>query len=179
MKRYLLLLALLFAACSAYAQNFEGVGEFRIGMTYNEFQLWLKANNIVLEKVRDGMEAYKKSTSGSLMAYIPLPNDARLYLSPSHVNYVSGHKSIVVTSYSPAGIRIAELDLLFKNDVLINIGATMSDQLEEALVAKYGEPQVKTESKTITCRFTYTGVTQDKSEIFLFQSIGSRLACYS
>lgn len=165
MFRPIIITLVFVSAQPVYAQSVEGLGDFKLGMSFSELESWLNTNSLKLEEVRDSMDAFRRERSGTPVAYVPLPNDASPYSSPSNVNYVPDHKSVVITRYSPAGISIEGVHLLFRNDKLIKIGAKSSDRLFEALSAKYGDPAVKTESKTITCRFTYTGATQEKQEL--------------
>lgn len=164
-------LIVLIAVCTSFSlgisetdQGIAGLGELKLGMTFDDFQAWLKDRNITIGEVRDSTEEYSKKRSGSLVVYRPRHNDAEPYASPSDVNYVPNHDSIVVSTYSVGDIKIDDIYLLFKNDILIKIRTKLSDKLEVALTAKYGDPIVEIETKTITCTFTYTGATQEKSE---------------
>lgn len=162
----LISITLLFAlAQPVYAQSIEGLGDFKLGMSFSELESWLSTNSVNLEEVRDSMEALKRRRSSTPAAYEPIHNDVSPYLSPSNVNYVPDHKSVVITGYSVAGIQIKNVHLLFRKDKLIKLGAESSDRLFEAFSAKYGDPETKISRKTITCRFTYTGATQEKEEL--------------
>jgi len=156
--------ALFSPAQSETTQKIEGLGVFKIGMTYDNFQAWLKGKNLVIGEVRGTEEYVRRSLSKTLVAFTPLPNEAEPSSSSEYTNYMPGHKMIRLNFHVVGDIKIHNIGLLFKNDILILIKAELSGRLEEALTAKYGDPVVDSKAKKIKCTYTYTGATQEKTE---------------
>lgn len=164
MKNTFLAIIFTIITISSFAQNIEGIGDFKIGMTYEAHSNWLKENNIIVEEVATNFEAYSMQEIKKLQAYTLIYDESKPYDLPDDMNYVNGFKIIILNNYNPSDINIKKLKFTFKNNILIGLHTSFSEELELAFNAKYGMPKSKITKKLINCRFNFTGAINTKAE---------------
>ncbi|HLX93403.1 MAG TPA: hypothetical protein VKR32_17080 [Puia sp.] len=79
--------------------------------------------------------------------------------------------------YPIAGITVENLKLTFFKDTLYSIECEFSDELKDALTAKYGNPKISKKAKIITCR-NGLGITYNETEETFttsFPTVSSRI----
>ena len=164
MKKVLQAIIILFISLNLYAQTFEGIGDFRIGMSFSDFKVWANSKQLPIIQMNTWQAVSLRGSSSGMWIYEPVHNMNKPENTPKDVNYVDGVTVLILNSYSVSDINIDRLKFTFLNDVLINIYSEFSNELEFALTAKYGNPRVESSSSSITCRSNFTGVSVTKSE---------------
>jgi hypothetical protein len=84
------------------------------------------------------------------------------YVSYSPYDLVN--KAYYISSIDASGIELAEIYLFFRNDTLTKMQCGHSKEIESALSAKYGDPALTKDEKTINCTYKLTGNTVEEKE---------------
>lgn len=164
MKKLIALISIFTIAFSSLAENIDGIGEFKIGMPLVAFDTWLKFADIRMIQVFHVNAIRSGNNDYDNWAYEPLLNNQIPESSPPDVTYDEWSRVIILKKYYRSGINFQNLKFTFRNGVLIGLNTDFSSEFELALIAKYGEPEIKTFNKNISCRFVLTGASDIKTE---------------
>lgn len=137
------------------ASGIMGLGVFKIGMTMAEFSEWANQKGAVFAQATNTEDQFRIKGDPPLYILEWLHEKYSWHL----VNYLNGYKTFMVNKITLGGISIKDVNLIFKDKVLIALAVNVSAELIEALQIKYGYPEKTTTNKTIECRYKFTGVT--------------------
>ena len=67
-------------------------------------------------------------------------------------------------------IALNNIEMFFMNGLLCYVRMDWNPKVDDALKLKYGEPNIKSEDKIITCTYTYTGAKFDKTGSTIYKT---------
>jgi hypothetical protein len=159
MKMILLIICLL--PITAFCQNkIDGIGPFRIGKTTanivnqisDDKRIKIKESHSALDEYRvDG--AFYKKTKNIFIVSEPKPGD----IDNANYLHVLDYKCYFIDYYEISGVPVSKMYLYFFKDTLYSIKCDGGVDLDEALTIKYGEPEIKTETKKVKCSSRLAG----------------------
>ncbi|QZA77953.1 hypothetical protein K4H28_00470 [Deefgea tanakiae] len=152
-------LMFLLATSASYAQKIEGLGGLKIGMSYDDFHDWTVEEGYI--SLNDGIDGAERSRVKSKYIRIHDLQAGSGYAYGIYDNYLDGYHAYLVDEYSPSGVDIKKLMLIFRRGKLIYmnpLGDMVSQKIVGAISAKYGDPIKKIKSKGYNCVYLLTGV---------------------
>lgn len=164
---FVLVLLLTIGSPAAISQQISGLGEFKIGMTYGDFESWVKDNNYEIINITRSNRLAKSTATRILYPLAEAPDYYTTNLVPTghgktlEVSYLEEYKNPTVINYVINNIDIETVTLLFRHNTLIAIESYLSPELENALDTKYGVKKEQRTFKSVSCVYKFTGAHAD------------------
>lgn len=149
MKSTLLLIVGLLLAGKSWSQKIDGVGPFKINKTtVADLMAIAKSKGYRVSKITTRDEGLEDKAPGlyQLIANRTDPDD-----SPGFCSFCPTSKVYWLPLIRIAGIDVANIYLIFSNNVLVHFTSDSSVFLTEALNTKYGNAPVKMEDGIAVC----------------------------
>ena len=132
--------------------NIEGLGDFKLNTTQLKFvKAYAQEKSISIKKFTkaDDLNKYKETNEIYIIEIIP---DTLAPMSAiKSANFCPKTRVFLFAEYVIAGFKIKGLTLTFYNDVLIGLYSDITTDLRDALIRKYGEPQVEVSKIKTRC----------------------------
>lgn len=158
--KYVMIVLLISPILSIGQNKIDGIGQFRIGKTTTNIvsqisddkRVKIKESHSALDEYRVDGSLYKK-TKNIFIIVEPAPGDI------DNVNYLHNpdYKCYFIDYYEISGVPVSKIYLYFFKDTLYSIKCDGGVELDEALTLKYGEPEIKTETKKVKCSSRLAG----------------------
>lgn len=152
---------LLFTVSAVFAQNIEGIGDFKIGMSSNEF---LEIPVIKDKNIRDKSKSYESPKSGEVLRINANTRfdeymsggikDSGANLSRIHSSDIEKYEFIMALGISDIINKDEyKLSATFYEGVLVSIRVgNGNSEFKKILIQKYGNPIIEDKSKIETCQ---------------------------
>lgn len=175
MKKAGILLILLSLHPIAHGATPNGIGIFKLGMTYADVEKWAAINEIeISEKSTPEAEQYPRKTLREQLReqekrkkpiiFIEKTDKSQASKASYEANFLDGYRILVVEKYAPASIEMSDMRLLFKDNKLINISTQPNYDILEVLTIKYGKPTLSYRELETICTLPSINVKIRKKE---------------
>jgi len=155
MKKIISILTLCSITLPGFCQQrIDGIGDFRLDMDKNDVLSLLHKR---FGKATELHNYYTPKTEGHLYKMAAPRNKGEFnpYYYPCTVI-----ETYLIPAVSIAAIPFRNVILLFANDRLLRIETEGSEQIDNAISAKYGQPDQDIETGTASCSFDKAGNAQ-------------------
>ena len=189
--RRILLILIIFGALtdvSSAAGKLSGIGNFKLGMSYASFEAWFKSKGLKIITTDKTIMTSEYDHYGISFSYqiqvqnansffaievlpagdygthytISFKNDVLNNITDIDINYLPNHQIVYLFNYVVNEIHFNKIELLFKDNSLIAIETELTEDLKDALNAKYGSAKEKITNKVVACIYSFTGVERYK-----------------
>ncbi len=117
--------------------------------------------SVQIIQARTAPENYNDKKTSRIIEILAIPNEYGTI--SAYAPEVKQEIVFYLDCYFVSDVLLKDLYLSFWNDTLYNISCRGSDELEEAMQVKFGNPKEKSETKTIICK-NGLGISFNKEE---------------
>lgn len=153
MKR-LLLISTLLLVFNSYSQDekFSGIGIFKLKSDSSALFEYAKSKKFKIKEI--------PSSKTSLASYFPIKNAMGKIVDDNKYHFTNKcplETIYFLSSYVVNGINMENITLTYFNNKLEKFECTYSEEIIDAIEAKYGKIKVETINDTAKCIYKFTG----------------------